>query len=87
MSEGTEHEDPGFIQHANYCHLQHGMGGMCNCGASARAETTTEWGVEHRSGDVCRHDTESQARGCAGGGYPGKRVVRREVTAWTEADR
>lgn len=33
----TEYRDPGMIEHAPSCHLQHGLGGQCNCGASDRA--------------------------------------------------
>lgn len=27
------YRDPGMIQHESYCHLQHGRGGRCTCGA------------------------------------------------------
>jgi len=33
----TTNEDPGMIEHSLSCHLQHGLGGRCNCGASDRA--------------------------------------------------
>lgn len=43
----TEHRDPGMIEHAPSCHLQHGLGGRCTCGASDRGSQRDAGPMSH----------------------------------------
>ena len=53
--------------------------------ATARPETTTEWAVCHEINGVVDRMAEGQARAFASG-WEDVTLVRREVTAWTEAE-
>lgn len=55
--------------------------------ATARPDTTTEWGVRLPSDGAVAHYDGAVVASWAAAQYAGATVVRREVGAWTEADR